>query len=148
MTPELWGIVIAAIVGLIGAVTLALKSWLPKYLEAWRQKQIESYRAEIEAEAYERNRTAFREDKFFDGMENTLEWLKQERENDREESRQERELQHNLIATVDKLANHIGRLTDIQRILAQNAAKIDDRLAHLEAVIQQANRGWLGGSND
>ena len=126
-----------AIVGLIGAITLALRAWLPGYLETVKQRAIDEHKAEIEAAAYERNREAFLQDKTFDMLEGTLEWLRQEHDKDRLEAQQERDLQRQLIATMETLGRSISRNTDIIRILAQGSAKLDDRLGVIEARLQR-----------
>jgi biopolymer transport protein ExbB/TolQ len=144
MSPELWAILLTGIGSLITAIVLAVRRSLPKYFETLVQKQHDLYKSEIEAAAYERNRHAFWEDNSLELLNKTVEWLQEEADKDREESRQERELQRTLIATTDQLARAIGRNNDILRILAQNAAKIDDRLAHLETLIRHNSTNWLG----
>jgi chromosome segregation ATPase len=108
----------------VGAVWTVFKVILPRFVDA-----------KIKADEYERARSAFREDKTFEMLEDTLEHWKTSHGEDRRDALATQKLQTDLIATISQLAANIDRQTDTIRILTQQINIFNDRLQDVEDKI-------------
>lgn len=108
----------------IGAVWTLFKVVLPRFVDA-----------KIKADEYERARAAFREDKTFEMLEDTLEHWKVAHGEDRQDALNSRNLQNDLIAAISKMTANIDRQTDTIRILTQQINLQNDRLQDIEAKV-------------
>lgn len=145
---EQWAIVLGALATLITAVAVVVRK-TPQYINTYVQAKFKEHEDELAAKAYERNRTAFREDLTFDMLKDMLEWLKNEHERDRHEAQEDRAVQRKIIEAVNNLAAHLGRNTDVSRILAQNEARAADELGDLKREVAGIKTQWLGrAAND
>ncbi len=109
----------------IGAVWTVFKVILPRFVDA-----------KIKADEYERARAAFREDKTFEMLEDTLEHWKTAHTEDRQDALNSRNLQNDMIATISKMSANIDRLADTIRILTQQVSLFNDRLQDIEGKIE------------
>ncbi len=112
----------------IGAVWTLFKVILPRFVDA-----------KIKADEYERARAAFREDKTFEMLEDTLEHWKTSHTEDRQDALNSRNLQNDLITAISKMAANIDRQTDTIRILTQQVSLFNDRLQDIEDKIEVGN---------
>lgn len=82
----------------------------------------------------------FVSNKIADTLGSTLEWLKGEAEENRKETAKRYDVIQVLSESVARLAQTIGKNTDMIRILAQNSAQIVDRLEDVEKEIHEIKK--------
>lgn len=112
----------------VAAIWALAKVLLPRFVEA-----------KLKADEYERLRSAFREDKTFDMLTETLEYLKEIHEAEREEMREGRAQQAELIKSINRIAANVDQHTGIIRLLVQQVTVFDDQLREIKtAVTHQA----------
>lgn len=122
--------ILLTICGGIGAVWTLFKVILPRFVDA-----------KIKADEYERARAAFREDKTFEMLEDTLEHWKSAHSEDRQDAIASHKLLTELIATIGQMAANVDRQTDTIRILTQQISLSNDRLQNIEEkIVDETNR--------
>ncbi len=127
--------ILLIIFGGVGAAWALFKVILPRYVDAKIKADERLVNAKITADEYERVRMAFREDKTFEMLEDTLAHWKTSHDEEREEAIEARGQQTELIQSINKIATNVDRQTDIIRILVQQVSVFDDRLRTIEGKI-------------
>ena len=126
--------ILAAVASLLVGYIGALKTVVPRMIETRLAERETKIREAAEAKAYERTRSAFREDKTFDMLDETLKWLKGQTEAQLEQNR--------IFAdSIARLAKNIQQNTDITRLLAQQSAQVEDRLRDIEMELDRQFNG-------
>ncbi len=123
------------IFGGIGAVWAVFRVILPRYVDAKIKANERLIESKLKAEEYERVRMAFREDKTFEMLEDTLAHWKASHDEERQEASDARSQQTELIQPINKIAANVDRQTDIIRILVQQVTVFDDRLRTIEGKV-------------
>lgn len=129
----LW--VLGALVGVGGFIAALSKTIIPRIVDARIAEQSSRTNAEIEAASYERARETFRQDTTFELLKETLAYLLKELESDREEAKEARDQQAELIKAINRVAANVDQFTQVQRLIVQNLTKFDDRLERIERVL-------------
>lgn len=89
---------------------------------------IQKNKAEHEAASYRRNRAEWREDKFFDLLESTI-------QDYQEESRQRDKVILDLVKSIDRNTKSVSQQSDLMRLLSQNNAQMMDKLDNLATQV-------------
>lgn len=124
---------------LIVFALLSFREDIRKLVTGWTAEQ-------GERSDYERARQTWREDNTFDMLKSTLEWLQETSERQLAENAKQRRQNQELINVVTEHSRRLAQNTDILRILSQQSAQVEDRLRHVEYVIEKEQ--WEGGKNE
>ncbi len=135
-----WTPIIVEIAVLLAAGTFLIKKMLPDFVKSKIEESEKTLTEKLSKSEYERARGAFREDFTFDTLGSTLEWLKGEAEENRKETVRRYDVIQALGKSISKLAQTIGKNTDMIRILAQNSAQIVDRLENVEREVHEIKK--------
>lgn len=127
-----WTPIIVQLAIFIAAGTYLAKKIVPSLTESKIEESGKILAEKLSESSYERARGAFREDFALDTLGSTLKWLKGEAEKNREETAKRYDIIQALSENIARLAQTIGKNTDMIRILAQNSAQITDRLEDVE----------------
>ena len=87
-----------------------------------------------------RRRAEYRENKQYEILEGTLDWMKQESQKDREEAAKQRKQNAGMLEAINRNTTTVSQNTEIIRILAMNSAQVEDRLRSLEQKWSQDQR--------
>jgi hypothetical protein len=118
----------------VGAVWTVFKIILPRFVDA-----------KIKGDEYERARAAFREDKTFEMLEDTLEHWKTAHSEDRQDAIASRKILTELITTISQMAANVDRQTDTIRILTQQISLSNERLVDIENKIKISSNNDKAG---
>lgn len=135
-----WTPIIVEVAILIAAITLLVKKVLPDFVSNKIKESEKTLAEKLSESEYDRARATFREDFAADTLGSTLEWLKGEAEENRKETAKRYDVIQVLSESVARLAQTIGKNTDMIRILAQNSAQIVDRLEDVEKEIHEIKK--------
>lgn len=116
--------ILLTIIGAMASIWAVFKVLLPRLVDA-----------KLQAEEYERVRMAFREDKTFEMLEDTLEHWKSSHAEERKETIATWNLQTELIQSINNIAASVDKQTNTIRILVQQVAGFDERLSNIETRI-------------
>ena len=129
----LWALgIVGGFAALLG--TLA-KMVIPKIVDSKINNASLVTKSKMEAEAYSRARETFKQDTTFELLKETLAYLLKELEADREEAKESRKQQAELIQSINRIALNVDQNTQVQRMVVQTLSKFDDRLEHVERVL-------------
>lgn len=129
--------IILLIAGGVAAIWALFKVILPRLVDA----KLKTLDAQLKAEDYNRVRFAFREDKTFEMLEDTLEHWKVAHTEERQEAIAAQKQQTALITEIGRLAANVNRQTDMIRILVQQVSVFNDRIRTIEDKIIDGQQG-------
>lgn len=125
-----------------GVIAFFLKTVVPRMVDAKIDTDTLVTRSKIEAESYERARETFKQDTTFELLKETLNYLLKELEADREEAKESRKQQSELIHAIERVARNVDQNTQILRMVVQTLSVHGDRLEKMERKLS------MGGDED